>query len=171
MDSNLKLVFVGPDRGLRIPSGETITYEQFVQTTLPERCKSSIEYHGTLSHFEVMRLRKRAFVTISASRYEVLPYSILEAMSLGCPLIASAVGGIPEVIRDSANGLLVKPNDVTSLVVACRRLLDAPHLATNLGGQARQDCKQFFDPRKIAIETADAYREAIRFFESHSEQE
>ena len=165
MHPNLKLVFVGPDRGLRIDSGETNTYEQFVRTMLPERCRSLIEYHGTLSHLEVMRLRKRAFMTISASRYEVLPYSILEAMSLGCPLIASAVGGVPEVIRDFANGLLVKPDDVPSLVTACKRLLDSPQLAANCGTQARQDCKRYFDPRKIATESANAYCEAIRFFE------
>jgi glycosyltransferase involved in cell wall biosynthesis len=168
--SNLRLVFVGPDRGFRDARGEIITLEKFVRANLPERCRSLIDYRGTMSHPEIMRLRKSAFLTISASRYEVVGYSILEAMSLGCPVIATAVGGVPEVIRDSSNGLLVKSDDVTSLVVACKRLLGNSHLAARLGRQGWLDCKSYFDPKKIAKQTIDVYSAAICYFKSLDQQ-
>jgi glycosyltransferase involved in cell wall biosynthesis len=167
--SNLRLVFIGPDRGVRTANGEIIHYEKFVRANLPESCQSAIEYRGTVSHPEVMRLRKRAILTISASRYEVLPYSILEAMSLGCPIVATAVGGIPEAVRDSLNGMLARP-DVTSLVAACKCLLDHPDLAARLGKQGWHDCASYFNPQKIAEETVDAYFEAIRHFKSRDQQ-
>ena len=168
--SNLRLVFVGADKGLGTARGENISFQKFVRANLSERCQSSIEYRGIMSHPDVMKLRKMAFVTISASRYEVVGYSILEAMSLGCPVIATAVGGVPEVVRDSLNGLLVKPDDVASLVAACKFLLNHPDLAARLGQQGWHDCKSYFDPQKIAEETIDAYSEAIRHFKSRDQQ-
>ncbi len=57
---------------------------------------------------------------------------LLEAMQAGVPIVASAVGGIPEVIRAGKDGLLVPPGDVAELSDACSRILDNPDLAKSL---------------------------------------
>jgi glycosyltransferase involved in cell wall biosynthesis len=82
-------------------------------------------------------------------------------MSLGCPIIATEVGGIPELITDQRNGLLVASQNVAALTAACQVLLTDHTLASTLGMQARKDCEEFFDSRQLAVETILAYEKAI----------
>ncbi|MDN4646986.1 glycosyltransferase [Curtobacterium sp. PsM8] len=72
-----------------------------------------------------------------------LPVALLEAMSAGCAVIASAVPGIVDVVEDGVNGLLVEPGDAVALAAAMDRLLADPDLALQLG--------------RAAAETASAY--------------
>ena len=117
-----------------------------------------------------MKLRNEHLFTIVASQFEVLPYAVLEAMSLGCPIVAPRTGGIPELITDQRNGLLFANQNVAELISACRRLLDDHLLASSLGQQARKDCIAFFSPQRIAAETIDAYQAAIQFYHTEASQ-
>jgi glycosyltransferase involved in cell wall biosynthesis len=82
-----------------------------------------------------------------------LPNVILEAMACGLPIIATAVGGIPDIIQHDRNGLLIPPDDAGALREAVLRLLADPDLAARLGRQARADAEQ-----RYSIETiTDAY--------------
>ncbi|MBU0492657.1 MAG: glycosyltransferase family 4 protein [Chloroflexi bacterium] len=72
------------------------------------------------------------------SQVEGLSNALLEAMSCGLPVVATAVGGTPEVVEDGVNGLLVPPGDVAALSVALGRLMGDPALARQLGHAARQ---------------------------------
>lgn len=71
------------------------------------------------------------------SLHEGLPYTLLEAMVLGIPIIASRVGGLAEVLQDSVTALLVPPGDSQSLTQAIRRLYDDPKLRLHLVEHAR----------------------------------
>ena len=95
-------------------------------------------------------------------------YMLLEPMSLGCPLVATAVGGIPEVIKHQHNGLLVPSEDVNGLGAACRNLLEDHGLAARLGRQAWLDCNEYYSPEVVAKQTAAAYQEAIDAFKFSS---
>jgi glycosyltransferase involved in cell wall biosynthesis len=64
-------------------------------------------------------------VAVLPSLSEGLPLAVLEAMSSGTPVIASRVGGIPEIIRDGQNGLLIPPRDVEALTHAINSLVDS----------------------------------------------
>ena len=79
-------------------------------------------------------------------------------------MIATSVGGIPELIQDQRNGLLVPSQDVGAVVAACKRLLDDHPLAARLGRQAWLDCRKFYRPENIAIQTISAYDHAIANF-------
>jgi glycosyltransferase involved in cell wall biosynthesis len=72
------------------------------------------------------------------SRHEALPLVVLEAMRAGVPLVASAVGGIPDVIEDGATGLLVPPEQPDALARACRRLLDDEDERGRVAARARE---------------------------------
>jgi glycosyltransferase involved in cell wall biosynthesis len=65
------------------------------------------------------------------------PVVALEAMAAGCPAIASAVGGLPEMIDDGVTGLLVQPGDPSSLAAAMRLVQSDHKLAATLGCAAR----------------------------------
>jgi glycosyltransferase involved in cell wall biosynthesis len=161
---SLKLTFVGPDVGLMRKNEGNKQFDQYVRDCFPEVIRSRIEFLGQLDHSHVMSLRSKHFATIVASQYEVFGYSVLEAMSFGCPVVATDVGGVPELIKDEYNGLLVPSQNVEAMVEACRRLLNDHTLAVRLGRQAWQDCTELYGPTNIAEKTVAAYRRAIDLF-------
>lgn len=76
-------------------------------------------------------------IFVLSSIKEGFPNSLLEAMAMGKPVVATAVGGIPEVINHGTNGLLVKPADIEGLQTALKLLIDDRLMAENLGLAAR----------------------------------
>jgi glycosyltransferase involved in cell wall biosynthesis len=161
----LRLSFVGPDIGVS-NGGERLSFDQFVRTNIPLSCRSRIDFYGKLTHEEVMTLRSEHFLTIVASQFEILPYSVIEAMALGCPIVASNVGGIPELIKNRRNGILFENQDVLALTFACQELLDNHSLASALGWQAREDCLKSLNAQRAAVETISAYRTAVEIFQA-----
>ena len=87
---------------------------------------------------------------------------IVEAMAYGLPVVASRSGGIPDIIRDGENGLLVPERDVAALAGAVTRLLDDESLAARLATAARDDVRHRFAPARIATAFDTVYRRATR---------
>jgi glycosyltransferase involved in cell wall biosynthesis len=78
------------------------------------------------------------------SYHEGMPMALLEAMSWGLPVIATPVGGIPQIVASEVNGLLVAPGDITALAAAITRLLEDSALAGRLGTAARATIERGF---------------------------
>jgi len=85
-----------------------------------------------------------ASVFALASRYEGMPTVLLEAMSVGTPVVATAVNGVPELIPDERFGLLVPPDDAAALAAALERFLDDASLARSVADAARDRVLQEF---------------------------
>ena len=87
--------------------------------------------------------------------HDTLPGVILEAMAAGCPVVASRVGGVDEMIEDGVTGLLVPPRDAGALAEALCRLFDQPHSAVQFATAARARAESGFGwPRYLsALET------------------
>jgi glycosyltransferase involved in cell wall biosynthesis len=77
-------------------------------------------------------------VAVLCSRREGSPLAMLEYMAGAAPIIATAVGGVPELIEDGVHGLLVEPQDPEALAAGIERLLDDPDLAQRLGRAGRE---------------------------------
>ena len=157
----LRLTFIGPDTGIEYKDGKKCNFDEFVRKNLPEVVRSRIDFRGKLDHAELMTYRNRHFITIIAAQYDTMGYMMLEAMSRGCPIVSTAVGGIPEYIRDGQNGLLVPSQDPNAMAGACRILLENKDLAAALGRQAWLECRDLYNPARIAKLTISAYRDAI----------
>jgi glycosyltransferase involved in cell wall biosynthesis len=95
------------------------------------------------------------------SRSEGIPNIALEAMALGKPVVATRVGGIPDIITDGEEGLLVSPEDPPSLARALRRVLDDEALAGRLGGRGRDRVRKSFTPAARAAAVLSLYRELL----------
>jgi glycosyltransferase involved in cell wall biosynthesis len=88
-------------------------------------------------------------VFVLSSRYEGLPVSLLEAMASGVPPVATAVGGVPEVVTDGRDGLLVPAGQPAALATAIGRLLDDVDLRSRLGAAARERARDFDIARAV----------------------
>jgi glycosyltransferase involved in cell wall biosynthesis len=96
-------------------------------------------------------------VVLMPSRHEGMPLSLLEALALGKPVVAAAVGGIPEVLRDQEQGVLVPPENPLLLADAALALLAQPARARELGAQARQRVLRDFSHTRLAENVAALY--------------
>jgi glycosyltransferase involved in cell wall biosynthesis len=102
---------------------------------------------GSVPRDGVLRLFRAADASVLSSSWENLPHTVLEALAVGSPVIATSVGGVPEVVRDGENGLLVPARDPQALAEAIRRFFADEDLRARLEAAA---------PGSIAGYTEDA---------------
>lgn len=102
---------------------------------------------------------RRADVFCLPSYAEGLPMALLEAMSVGMPVITSPVGGVPEAVSDQEVGYLVPPGDVDALEAALRRLVTDPGLRQKMGAAARRRIETRFSLQAMQEKLEVVYRE------------
>jgi starch synthase len=110
---------------------------------------------------EVVQLYSHAAGFVCPSIYEPFGLINLEAMACGTPVVASRVGGIPEVVVDGETGWLVEPGDATALGQALREALADPERARRMGEAGRRRVEAHFSWDRIADRTLAVYRDAI----------
>jgi starch synthase len=114
---------------------------------------------GMLNRHEVIQLLSHATAFVCPSLYEPLGIVNLEAMACGTAVVASNVGGIPEVVADGQTGLLVPPDEPEALADALNTLARDPERANAMGEAGRQRAISDFDWTSIALQTAKLYQE------------
>ena len=120
-----------------------------------------VSFVGGLGREGVLRMFRAADAVLLSSRWENFPHVIVEALAVGTPVISSAVGGVPEVVRDGENGLLVPAGDVEALAAAIRRLLGDDELRARLAAAAAPSVESYSAERllgQIEAELAQAAR-------------
>jgi glycosyltransferase involved in cell wall biosynthesis len=120
---------------------------------------------GFVEHTAVPGVLASLDVLVLPSAYEEMGSVLTEAMASGLPVVASDVGGIPEVVRDGVTGLLVPPGDVGALAAALDRLAADPELRARLSAGARDRAADYAWPR-LAGRVAAVYagvREGLPF--------
>lgn len=123
----LQLVFAGTGRAV------AETRELSAKLGLDGRT----EFTGWLESERKRAVLADATIFVLPSYVEGVPMALLEAMSLGLPVIATPVGGVPEIVTHEVDGLLVPPGDVAALAAAIARLMSEPQLRERLGRAAR----------------------------------
>ncbi len=106
---------------------------------------------------DVPRLLREADVFVLPSRIEAAPNAVLEAMAAGLPVVASEVGGIPEVITSGVNGLLVPPDDMERLAGALFHLFDDSSRAERLGLEARRHVQAHYSFGRMVAQFEELY--------------
>jgi glycosyltransferase involved in cell wall biosynthesis len=97
-------------------------------------------------------------VLLMPSLHEGLPYTLLEAMALGTPIVASRVGGLAEILKDGITALLIPPGDIIALAQAIVRLHDVPGLRQQLSENARKLQQTHYSLDMMVARYIEAYR-------------
>jgi glycosyltransferase involved in cell wall biosynthesis len=130
------------------------------------RVKCAVEEAGLQDHVTLLGLRgdgpeliRISDVLVLPSAHEAFPISILEAMALAKPVIATNVGGVCEALEDGTTGIVIERKS-ESLINAIDRLVSHPEERENMGRNARQRAEKYFSPDAMNDAILSAYHEA-----------
>ena len=132
-----------------------------MRSTLERQIKDlHLDKHVLLPGFraDILTFIKSVDIFVMSSLAEGLGTSLLDAMALGKPAVASHTGGIPEVVSDGATGLLVPPRDHRALANAISRLLKDKGLRERMGQAGLERVKRLFSADRMVEKTLDVYR-------------
>ena len=135
---SLLVVGEGPDRGA--------LERECAEMGLGER----VRFLGSRSRDEVLRLFHAADAALLSSAWENFPHTVVEALAAGTPVIATAVGGVPEVVQDGGNGLLVPVGDSAALAGAIARYIGDEELRSRLRATATASVADYAPERLFA---------------------
>jgi glycosyltransferase involved in cell wall biosynthesis len=124
-EARLVLLGVGPERGPLERRADELGLN------------GRVEFRGAQPRGEVLRALAAATAAVLPSAWENLPHAAVEALSVGTPVVATAVGGVPEVVKDGINGLLVPAGDVDRLAAAMALVAVDADLRARLAAAAR----------------------------------
>jgi glycogen(starch) synthase len=96
-----------------------------------------ITFLGSRPRDEALALVAGADAALLTSAWENFPHAAVEALSVGVPVVSTAVGGVPEIVRDGGNGLLVPPGSSDAVAAALTRVLEETGLRARLAAAAR----------------------------------
>jgi glycosyltransferase involved in cell wall biosynthesis len=122
------LVMAGVDKGLE-PEIKKLVLEKGLQ--------EAVTFPGFLDHEAKIREFSRADIFLNTNRVDNMPVAVVEAAAMGLPVVATCVGGIPDLIRNGEEGLLVPDNDVLGMADAVCSLIENPELAERLSRNGR----------------------------------
>jgi glycosyltransferase involved in cell wall biosynthesis len=146
----LRLVGNGPD--------EASLRKQAAQIAILE----CIVFEGAVNQDRIRTLYAAADLFCLPSFAEGLPVVLMEAMAMGIPCVATQITGIPELIRNNIDGLLVPPSDLDALVEALASLMDDPALRQRLAGSGRARILEHYDLHRNVSELAGHFSERVK---------
>jgi glycosyltransferase involved in cell wall biosynthesis len=146
----LRLVGDGPDRS---------ELEREIETRGLSR---SVFFAGNVNQDELRAIYRESDVLVLPSFGEGLPVVLMEAMAMEIPCVATWIAGIPELIRDGIDGLLIPPADEQALARAILRLKTEPALRLRLGQEARRRVLDQYDLTRNGERLVELFRRRLR---------
>jgi glycosyltransferase involved in cell wall biosynthesis len=158
-----RLRFVGADAGIFVDDeGRPRTILEQVALRFPDEASASrVEWLGGQPSSALPEIRRKGALVVVGSRYETFALTVVEAMAMGCPVVAPRVGGVPEIVEDGVNGLLFEPGNAADMAGKICRLLEDRPLAASLGHRAGLDAERRYDPTAVARRIEANYRRII----------
>ncbi|HQA27850.1 MAG TPA: glycosyltransferase family 4 protein [Brevefilum fermentans] len=149
------------DQGLDIHYsiiGEGTAREQLSRLANDLEIVKNVSFLGTKDKTELRGLLDSSDIYLQPSLTEALGGAVLEACSMALPVVASSVGGIPEIIQNEANGLLVPPKNPEALACAIKQLVENPPDAQEMAASARKTVENKFSIEQETKKWLELYR-------------
>jgi glycosyltransferase involved in cell wall biosynthesis len=131
----LRLTMIGPDKG----DG---SLQHTIQTARDLGVEGSVDIVGGVPKSEVPAHLGEGDIFLNTTNVDNAPVSVVEAMASGLCVVSTAVGGLPYLLDDGRNALLVPQDDPDSMANAIRRILTEPELASTLSVNARKEAER-----------------------------
>jgi glycosyltransferase involved in cell wall biosynthesis len=151
-----RFIFVGADRNSQNGGSQKAELQS---SLISKGLVNNVEFHGHASREEFREHYRRATVFVIPSLFENCPYTLLEAMSCGKPVVVSKAYGMKEMIVDGESGLFFEPGNSADLAEKTIRLLREKSTREKLGAAARKEVL-----RKYSLATV--VEETLRFYQS-----
>ena len=148
-------------------SNDRCTRSHGTRTGLRTRSATWLRRPGS-GEFSSVLEHRMAPSLVSSSRSEGYPINLLEAMANGLPIVATAVGEVPSIVRDHKTGLLVSPGDVQALTDATVSLLQNAEQRRCYGSAAKALAVQEHSASRMTSEIVEIYRHALQARERNS---
>ncbi len=145
----LRLVGDGPDR------------RSLEQDVIARGLSRDVIFEGWRNQDQVLALYEQADIFALASFAEGVPVVLMEAMAMEIPCVATRITGVPELIRDGVDGLLVAPSSVEEMAEAIAKLMDDPELRRRLGSAGRRRVMEKYDLARNTAQLANIIRSRV----------
>ena len=130
-----RLTMVGPDKDGSLNDCKKLVAELQLQ--------EHVSFTGMLARNDWIKLAESHDIFINTTNFDNLPVSVMEAMALGLVVISTDVGGVPYLITNDVNGILVPADNETSFITAIERVINEKQLAEKLRLSARAKAEEF----------------------------
>jgi glycosyltransferase involved in cell wall biosynthesis len=150
-----------PHASLTIVASADYTKGRFSRAMRSLRVDSSITLTGPLPNPAVANLMRQSRLLCLPSHQEGTPLCVMEALACGLPVVATRVGGIPDIVEHDTTGLLIDQGDVEGLATALVTLLRDPSRCARMGQAAHVFARDHLDARKMTGRLVELYDELI----------
>ena len=134
-----------------------IDYLEHIKSKIPAHLASQVIFTGSLPQARLLPYYQKADLVINPSLSEAFGMSLVEAMATQTPVIATDIGGMPEIVDDGLTGLIVDPGNPQALASAMVEIIDNPHKARAMGKAGRIKVLQRYCWSKIAESLVNRY--------------
>lgn len=139
-------------------NGETDKLKTFIKEN---ELGDIVSFLGWVSKEDKANAFIQSNIFILPSYNEGLPVSVLEALSYGLPVISTPVGGIPEIVHDGVNGILVNPGSINEIDAAIKRMIKDASLRTKMSEESQKIIKDYY-PANVRRELVKVYLRLLR---------
>lgn len=147
---------------LRI-AGDGSEKQKIIDFIQENKLENRVKLLGFLNKNEVKeQIRKCRFVVVPSIWYENCPYSIIETLMIGKPVIGSNIGGIPELIENGQNGFTYKYDNIQELANYIEKLYKNKELAEELGNNAQKQAKELYSKNSYYEKIIKIYTDVIK---------
>jgi len=141
---------------------QTTNLRELVALSKQLGVESHVTFMASASSDDVAAAYHESDVFVLPSLYESFGIAALEAMAAGMPVLATRVGGVPEIVEDMRTGILVRPADPAALAERIEALLGNSELRSELGNAAREVASDRYQWKEIAERTQNVYEELLK---------
>jgi len=149
---------VGADTNLAPDGG---SYKKYLLKNLDKKFHKNVKFIGYVDDMELKTYYNDCDLFVAPSLYESFGLIFLEAMAWGKPVIGCNIGGIPEIVEDGNDGILIQPDDEKSLADAIIKLLTDKYLRVKMGVCGRKKVENSFSMEKMTEITYNIYKRLI----------
>ena len=164
---NVRFILLGKDTETGV--GHTSAKRVLEGKLESSGCTKDVQFINHVNLEEMPACYRSSDICVVPSLYDNAPYTVLEAMSCGKPIVGASSGGIPEYLLNNVTGILVQPGDVQALSQALLVLLKDENKRREMGEAARRRILTVYDKKEVAIKTVDAYQVAIALHKTRKE--